>query len=98
MIPFHLKQLQQRLVSKRFLIVFVWIAAILGYCLSPLRFLLNRETLVAFLQTLGFWSPILFAGLYAVSTQLREGRFLGCSGVRFTQLEEQLWARWARSG
>ncbi|HIK14066.1 MAG TPA: TVP38/TMEM64 family protein [Leptolyngbyaceae cyanobacterium M33_DOE_097] len=65
--PSSLKRLQKRLFSRRFLIVFVWIAAILVYGLSPLRFLLNRETLVAFLQTLGLWSPILFAGLYSVS-------------------------------
>ncbi|HEY9646064.1 MAG TPA: TVP38/TMEM64 family protein [Chroococcidiopsis sp.] len=55
------------LSNRRVQIGLLWGVAIAIVCLSPLRSLLNRDTLVAFLQTLGPWGPILFAGLYAVS-------------------------------
>ncbi|MDX2100712.1 MAG: TVP38/TMEM64 family protein [Leptolyngbyaceae cyanobacterium bins.59] len=70
MIARCLKQFTQFLSRRRVQIVLVWMIAILAYCLSPLRLLLNREMLIAFLTTLGIWSPFLFAGLYAISMVL----------------------------
>ena len=63
----HFKKLRQLCLNRRFQVILIWVAVLLTYSLSPLRLLLNHETLVAFLQSLGVWGTILFAGLYAVS-------------------------------
>lgn len=63
----RLINLHQLLANRRFQVALLWAAAILIYCLSPLRSLWNRETLVLLLDELGAWGPVLFMGLYAVS-------------------------------
>src|SRR5688572_18903988 len=55
------------LTNRRLQVVLLWGIAILVFCFSPLRFLLNRETLIPYLEGLGFWSPLLFVSIYAVS-------------------------------
>lgn len=63
----HFIHVHQLLSNRRFQVAILWGVAILVYCLSPLRSLWNRETLVLFLNSLGVWGPVLFMGLYAGS-------------------------------
>lgn len=63
----RLSRLGKRLEDKRSQIALLWILLLLIYLFSPLRLLLNRETLTHFLPTLGPWSAALFVSLYAVS-------------------------------
>ena len=61
------RKLTARLKDRRSQLTLLWILLLLIYLLSPIRLLLNRETLTSFLHTLGPWSALLFINLYAIS-------------------------------
>lgn len=67
MMGLSLNQLRRLRLNRRVVVVLLWAGALLVYSLSPLRFLLSRDLLAAYLRTLGVWSPMLFILLYAVS-------------------------------
>ena len=64
---FCFMRLRQQITNRRFQTAALWVFLLLGFYLSPLRQLLNRERLTTVLPTLGPWSAFLFVALYAVA-------------------------------
>lgn len=85
----YFTKLRQRLANRRFQIALLWVGLVLGFYLSPMRQVLDREALATILPSFGPWSAFLFVLLYAVAM------VIGIPTIIFTVVSGGVFGLWA---